>query len=202
MSPTNPKDALGSNKLPIHLWPAAATALGSLGLLEGDLKYGRNNFRATPIRASVYYDACIRHLQGWMEGEDQDPDSGLPHLAHALACLGILADAWMAGTLVDDRNMRADYRKFVNELTPHVARLKQLHAGKNPKRYTIQDSPPAEPETLEPGKTPGQRLYESWAEKTQPPGARFSRWAELDPLLRAKWEGDANFTLVQGEQPS
>ena len=34
--PTNPKDAIGSDKLPLHLWPSTATALGCLGLLDGD----------------------------------------------------------------------------------------------------------------------------------------------------------------------
>lgn len=137
---TNPKDAVGSDKLPLHLWPTTATALGCLGLLDGMLKYGRSNFRAIGVRASIYYDACRRHLDAWFEGEDCDPDSGLPHLAHALACLAILVDAQAAGKLNDDRAIDAKYREHVKQLTPHVARLKALHAGKNPKHYTIADS--------------------------------------------------------------
>ena len=45
MKPSNPKDMIGSNKLPLHLWPNTATAMGSLGFLNGALKYGRANFR-------------------------------------------------------------------------------------------------------------------------------------------------------------
>ncbi|MGY1448717.1 dATP/dGTP diphosphohydrolase domain-containing protein [Pseudomonas chlororaphis] len=135
--PTNPKDLIGSGKLPLHLWPVTATALGSLGLLDGMLKYGRSNFRAVGVRASIYYDAASRHLNAWFEGEEADPDSGLPHLAHALACLAIIVDAKAAGRLNDDRMHPGGYRVLINELTPHVERLKAIHEGKSPIHYTI-----------------------------------------------------------------
>ncbi|WP_050590127.1 dATP/dGTP diphosphohydrolase domain-containing protein [Pseudomonas sp. URMO17WK12:I12] len=137
LKPTNPKDLIGSGKLPLHLWPVTATALGSLGLLDGMLKYGRSNFRAVGVRASIYYDAASRHLNAWFEGEAVDPDSGLPHLAHALACLAIIVDAEAAGKLNDDRMHPGGYRALINSLTPHVARLKEVHADKNPQHYTI-----------------------------------------------------------------
>lgn len=142
LKPTNPKDAIGSDKLPIHLWPETATILGSLGLLDGMLKYGRANFREIGVRATIYVDACRRHLTAWFEGEDTDPDSGLPHLAHALACLAIMVDAQAAGKLNDDRQVAGGYRALVTQLTPHVSRLKALHSGKSPKHYTIADSKP------------------------------------------------------------
>lgn len=138
--PTNPKDAVGSDKIPMHLWPETASALGALGMLDGMLKYGRSNFRAIGIRASIYVDATRRHLAAWFEGEDIDPDSGLPHLAHALACLAIIVDAQAAGKLNDDRMVEGGWRPWVQELTPHVARLKALHSAKSPHHYTIQDS--------------------------------------------------------------
>lgn len=139
--PSNPKDLIGSNKLPLHLWPETATALGCLATLEGNLKYGRTNWRAAGVKASIYFDACKRHINAWFdEGEDNDPDSGLPHLAHALACLAIIVDAQAAGKLTDDRLIRGGYRKLVEEITPHVARLKEKHADKKPRHYTIADS--------------------------------------------------------------
>src|SRR5436309_1036894 len=101
--PTNPKQAIGSDKLPYHLWPETATILGALGLLDGALKYGRTNWRAAGVKASIYYDATRRHMTAWFEGEDIDPDSGLHHFAHALASIAILADAMAAGRLNDDR---------------------------------------------------------------------------------------------------
>lgn len=137
--PSNPKDCLGSLKVPLHLWPETATVMGSLGLLDGALKYGRANFRVIGIRYSIYIDALRRHVNALFEGEDLDPDSGLPHEAHALACLAIIIDAKAAGKLTDDRQVSGGYRHLIDELTPHVARLKQQYASRNPKHYTIAD---------------------------------------------------------------
>ena len=138
--PSNPKDICGSVKLPVTLWPNTATAMGSIAMLNGMLKYGRANFRAIGVRASIYCDAARRHLDAWFEGEEHDPDDGVPHLAAALACVAIVVDAQAAGKLNDDRNVKGGYRKLMSELTPHVARLKELHKNRNPKHYTIKNN--------------------------------------------------------------
>lgn len=138
--PTNPKDMIGSNKLPLHLWPNTATAYGCVAMLNGMLKYGRSNFRAIGVRASIYQDAAKRHIDAWFEGEECDPDDGVPHLSAALACIAIIIDAKCAGKLNDDRMIAGGYRKAMDELTPHVARLKKLHEKKNPRHYTMKDS--------------------------------------------------------------
>lgn len=137
----NPKDTVGSNKLPIHLFPTTAVALGSLANLHGDLKYGRLNWRASSVRYSVYLDAIIRHAQAALEGEDVDPESGLPHEAHILASAGIIVDANAVGNLVDDRNYKGSFwRGFVDKWTPHVKRLKDQFGDKKPKHWTISDN--------------------------------------------------------------
>lgn len=141
--PSNPKDIIGSNKLPLHLWPSTATAVGCLAFLEGSLKYGRSNFREVGVRASIYKDALDRHMTAWFEGEDIDPESGLPHLGKALACIAIIVDAQAAGKLNDDRMVQGGYHKLAKQLTPHVQRLKELHADASPKHYTIADNKPA-----------------------------------------------------------
>ncbi len=133
---SNPKDAIATNKIPMHLWPSTATAMGAIGLLDGRSKYGQNNWREAGARASVYVSACQRHLAAWYEGEDSDPDSNLPHLAHALACLAILVDAQAAGKLIDDRQYPGGYRKLMDELTPLVAMVNEKYSGKEePKHY-------------------------------------------------------------------
>lgn len=137
--PTNPKDIIGTDKVPLHLWPETATILGSLGLLDGALKYGRSNYRAVGVKASIYYDAARRHMNAWFEGEDMDPDSKLPHLAHALASLAIIVDAEAAGKLNDDRMIAGGYRGLLDRMTAHVKRLRTQHADKAPKHYTIAD---------------------------------------------------------------
>lgn len=138
--PTNPKDIIGSDKIPLHLWPGTATIYGTLGLLEGMLKYGRANWRKTGVRASIYYDAARRHLDAWFEGAENAPDSGVHHLAHVLACIAIIVDAKEAGKLVDDRMYPAKYQETVKRLTHEVKRLKELHKKRNPHHFTIQDA--------------------------------------------------------------
>lgn len=137
---TNPKDGIGATKLPLSLVPATAIALASLAHLDGALKYGKWNWRIAGVRASIYVDAARRHLDKWFNGEDLDPDSGLPHFAHALACINILVDADAAGKLTDDRPPSVDISKAYEALTPLVDALKTKHAGRGPKHYTIADS--------------------------------------------------------------
>lgn len=132
----NPKDIVGTDKLPLHLWPTTASAMGCVALLNGALKYGRANWRGVGVRASVYVDACQRHLMAWFEGEESD-EEGVPHLAAALACLAIIVDCQAAGKLRDDRQFPGGHRKLIDSLTPQVKRLRELHAGKSPKHWTI-----------------------------------------------------------------
>jgi hypothetical protein len=101
--PTNPKDAVGTNKTPMSFVPAPVMAELGLAMLEGGLKYGRHNYRAVGVRASVYYDAVMRHMLAFWEGEDTDPDSNVCHLTKAIASLVVLRDSMMRGNWVDDR---------------------------------------------------------------------------------------------------
>ena len=138
---TNPKDAVGSDKLPLHLWPMSATAYGCIGLANGMLKYGRANWREAGIRPSIYVDACIRHLTDWFEGQECDPEDGVHNLSGAIACLAIIIDASVTGKLNDDRNYNGSgWREARAKMEPHVARLKELHSHRHPKHYSIQDS--------------------------------------------------------------
>jgi hypothetical protein len=99
----NPKDIMASTKLPLDLVPSVVTIESSLAFLEGALKYGRANWRKTPVKATVYYAAMLRHTLDWMEGQDRDPRTKVRHLGSAIACLGIIMDAELNGTLIDDR---------------------------------------------------------------------------------------------------
>lgn len=99
----NPKDRIGETKPPLHLIPAAAEIAESVVMALGTRKYGAFNWRHTNIRTSIYIAAARRHLAQWFDGEDNDSESGVSHLAHARACLGILLDAIATGHVVDDR---------------------------------------------------------------------------------------------------
>jgi hypothetical protein len=72
-------------------------------MMDGAKKYGPYNWRDNPVLYRVYIAAAIRHLYQLLDGEDFDPISGVHHVGHARACLGILADANETGNLVDDR---------------------------------------------------------------------------------------------------
>lgn len=100
---SNPKDSVGIKKVPFSTIPAPVIAELGLALLEGGRKYGRHNYREIGIRASVYYDACLRHLTAWWEGENIDPDSGLNHIIKAMACLVVMKDAINFDKWADDR---------------------------------------------------------------------------------------------------
>ena len=99
----NPKDVVGSKKPPLHLIPAAAEITESLAMAVGAKKYGQFNWRWKKVKASIYIAAARRHLAQWFDGQDEDPETGVSHLAHARACLGILLDAMSLDQMIDDR---------------------------------------------------------------------------------------------------
>ena len=134
----NPKDRIGSAKVPLDLFPSTAIAVGAMAMLEGACKYGRNNWRVTPIQATEYLNALGRHVHLWKEGERSCPKSGVHHLGHALACLALIVDAEYAGTLIDDRPYQGGFVRLMKELEPDVARIRAEYADRNPKHYTRQ----------------------------------------------------------------
>jgi Domain of unknown function (DUF5664) len=136
--PTNPKDSIGIRKAPMSTVPAGVIAEVGLGLLEGAAKYGRHNYRALGVRASVYYDATMRHLMQWWEGEDTDPDSGLSHITKAITSLVVLRDAMMQGMVTDDRPPSS--APFMADLNERAGQIIDKYAGKNPRHYTVNDT--------------------------------------------------------------
>ena len=100
---SNPKQAYGDKKVPLHLAPGAAIAHIAIGLKEGSRKYGAFNWRETNVEAQTYVGATLRHLMAYVDGEDIDPDSGNHHLSHAIASLAILIDAMESDKLIDNR---------------------------------------------------------------------------------------------------
>lgn len=125
---SNPKDLIGSRKVSITKFPAAALLHGAHAMGNGASKYGSYNWRGNPVRASIYVDAAIRHLLAWFEGEELAADSQVHHLGHALASIGIILDAQETNNLIDDRPVATSVATSI--LDRLNARLKQESEGK------------------------------------------------------------------------
>jgi hypothetical protein len=57
-------------------------------LQHGAVKYGINNWRKREgFKLSRCYNALLRHMFAFWRGEDNDPETGISHLAHAMCNL-------------------------------------------------------------------------------------------------------------------
>lgn len=91
-----------AGKAPISLIPVEAI-IGEADVFGfGAKKYAKHNFRKGMDHSRVL-DAAMRHLLAIVNGEDLDPESGLPHWAHARCCLAMYAFFQTNGVGVDDR---------------------------------------------------------------------------------------------------
>jgi hypothetical protein len=99
----NPKTAYGEAKPKMSDTPTVGIREMGKVFTGGAEKYGRFNWRDHSVSSTVYYDAAQRHLMAWFDGEDIDPESGISHLAHVMACCNILLDAGRCGKLNDNR---------------------------------------------------------------------------------------------------
>ena len=57
-------------------------------LEHGVKRYGKNNWRKPDgFKMSRAYNALLRHLFAWWSGRDNDAETGISHLAHAMCNL-------------------------------------------------------------------------------------------------------------------
>lgn len=100
----NPKTVQGLKKPSMSCVPPISLLHLSHAMMDGEKKYGRMNWRKHTVSSSVYYDAAMRHMMAWFDGETYAPDSGVHHLGHVMACCAILLDGESLTVLNDDRN--------------------------------------------------------------------------------------------------
>ena len=124
---TNPKDSVGIKKVPFSTIPTQVIAEVGVAMLEGARKYGRSNYRVVGIKASVYYDAALRHLMAYWEGENIDPDSGLSHVTKAIATLFVLRDAMLNDKCDDDRPPITVNRDWLADLNAIAGEIVDRH---------------------------------------------------------------------------
>jgi len=94
-----------AGKAPISLIPRESIEGVAAVLGFGAKKYAAHNWRGG-MQWSRLIDAALRHLTAFNDGEDTDPESGLPHLDHAACCLAFLTTYQKQGLGEDNR-----YRK-------------------------------------------------------------------------------------------
>jgi hypothetical protein len=89
--------------LPIDPMMQIATVFGF-----GAKKYFANSYRqGETVVWSRTYGSIMRHMMAFWSGEDKDPESGLPHLAHAGTQLFILMEHAAHNQNKDDRFVRS-----------------------------------------------------------------------------------------------
>lgn len=80
-------------------------------LAYGDSKYPAEdgaNWKRVPDAKKRYYNALLRHVTSWWDGERNDPETGIHHLAHACSnCLFLL---WfeLKGYQVESKTLESD----------------------------------------------------------------------------------------------
>jgi len=91
--------------------PKAVFEIGK-AMTYGSKKYEDYNYKkGGGLDWNRYYDALLRHVNAWLDGEEYDKESGLRHTSHAGACMVMLIDAVESGIGKDTR--------FKEKLTGH-----------------------------------------------------------------------------------
>lgn len=144
---SNPKDAVGVRKVPMSTVSGPVMMELGLAMMEGARKYGRHNYRDIGVRSSVYYDAAMRHLVAWWEGEDTDPDSEISHLTKAIATIMVIRDAQLHNKVVDDRPPKSP-KGWVNYMNTIASKIidrypgaKEPHVAKVEKKIKVTVKP-------------------------------------------------------------
>ena len=143
---SNPKDAIGDTKAPLHLCSPIAMRHWALAQFAGLVKYGAWNWRTAGARTSVYVAAIKRHTDAYNSGEKYDPVDGTHHLGNIMACCAILLEAEATGLLVDDRPPVVSHRETLQFVESQMAVLREQYKDRMPRHWTIAD--PVPPATL------------------------------------------------------
>jgi len=112
---TNPKDAIGAKKAPLGVVPPALMIGAAEAMQTGAAKYGPFNYRENKVQAVIYYEAILRHLFAWFDGQELAEDTNVHHLRHVAAGVGILLDALAEGNLIDNRPVKGPAADMLRE---------------------------------------------------------------------------------------
>jgi hypothetical protein len=148
IKPTNPKDAIAGDKVPLWLLSPIAKAHWASAQFCGQVKYGAWNWRDAGARASIYVSAMGRHIDAYVSGESHDPVDGTHHLGNIMACCSILLEATEMGVLVDDRPPSYSIRSAYKDVQAQMQHMRVLYKDHPvPRHFTIEDTKNANQQT-------------------------------------------------------
>lgn len=81
-----------ADKPRFDLIPPRAEEMLARVLTFGANKYAPGNWQHVPDAENRYIAAALRHINAQRIGEHSDPETGLPHLAHAMCCLAFVIE--------------------------------------------------------------------------------------------------------------
>lgn len=84
------------------LIPMKAIEPGVRVLMQGAEKYGTNNWRKGLLTREIC-ESLLRHVYAYLEGEDNDSESGQPHVGHIIANAIFLSDMHQTRPDMDNR---------------------------------------------------------------------------------------------------
>jgi len=98
-------DRLNDGKPKLSMVLEASNALDGAArvLMFGANKYDRGNWRKG-LNHTEICDSLLRHLTAYLSGEDNDQDSGLPHVDHIQCNALFLSEMYHTKRGVDDRS--------------------------------------------------------------------------------------------------
>ena len=142
----------------VSVVPPASFFYEAAAFQDGQEKYGPYNWRKTNVRLSVFMDAALRHLLAYYDGENFAKDSGVHHLGHAKACIGIIIDGFESGVLIDDRPPKGNAAQILERLCRHRDGTPAPSTGTTPTAG---------------GTEPGQAPWETCPDGLRPDGLQF-----------------------------
>lgn len=96
--------------LPLELFSGVNTVLQ-----YGAKKYGVSNWKKPDFEMSRAYNALLRHMIAFWNGEDFDKESGLSHLDHAMCNLLFMKYHYLNTPVSDNRPNTILNKENINE---------------------------------------------------------------------------------------
>jgi len=100
------------DKPKLHLLPPKSMLEIGKVLTYGAEKYDAENWRKVPDLQNRYTSAALRHIFAHIDGEENDEETSLSHLAHAMCCLLFKLEDELIGKSEKERIRETDPREY------------------------------------------------------------------------------------------